>query len=248
MTFTSTTPVTASAAAAVALVKPKVGGIYNNVPFTGATGAALGVGAQPSAAQPKVGGIHEKIPFTGGARDTAHLSYGQVHHFYDKVPITGGARDKAHLSYGQIHWCNKNAIVAVAIIVGEHTQQLVYQRTHIQLLVYQRTHTQPPAYQRKLMRTYASSLMFHMLKGGEDPDTVPLIELLQLSNLVGLDFSAYRGTNITAFRARHIVNAGETDHHAPYTVYSEKGKGWSSHTMHTSNGSSQSTPTVASTL
>ena len=61
----------------------------------GAAGAALGVraqlaaalvvGAQPAAAQPKVRGI------------------------YDKVPITGGARDTAHMSYGQVHWCNKNA-------------------------------------------------------------------------------------------------------------------------------------------
>ena len=125
----------------------------------GSAGAALGVGAQPAAAQPKVGGIYEKVPFTGGARDTAHLSYGQVNHFYDKVPITGGTRDTAHFSYGQVHWCNKNAIVAVAIIVGEHTQQLVYQRTHIQ----------PPAYQQKLMLTYGSDLTFHMLKGGMTP-------------------------------------------------------------------------------
>ena len=35
MTSISPSPVTASPAAAVALVKPKVGGIYNNVPFTG---------------------------------------------------------------------------------------------------------------------------------------------------------------------------------------------------------------------
>ena len=35
MTSTSTNPSTASAAVAVALVKPKVGGIYNSVPFTG---------------------------------------------------------------------------------------------------------------------------------------------------------------------------------------------------------------------
>ena len=35
MTSTSTTPLTASAAVAVALVKPKVGGIYNDVPFIG---------------------------------------------------------------------------------------------------------------------------------------------------------------------------------------------------------------------
>ena len=51
----------------------------------GAEGAALGVGAQPAAAQPKDGGMYEKVPFTGGARDTAHLSYGQVHHFYDNT-------------------------------------------------------------------------------------------------------------------------------------------------------------------
>jgi len=37
MTSTSTTPTTASAAAAVATVTPKVGGVYNNVPFTGGT-------------------------------------------------------------------------------------------------------------------------------------------------------------------------------------------------------------------
>ena len=37
MTSTSPSPMTASPAAAVALAKPKVGGIYNNVPFTGGT-------------------------------------------------------------------------------------------------------------------------------------------------------------------------------------------------------------------
>ena len=37
MTSRSPSPVTASPAAAVALVKPKVGGIYNNVPITGGT-------------------------------------------------------------------------------------------------------------------------------------------------------------------------------------------------------------------
>ena len=89
MTSTSTTPLTASAAVAVALVKPKVGGIYNDVPFFGGTrdqllarpiagtaGAALGVGAQPTAAQSKVRGIYDKVHITGGARDSAHMPYG----------------------------------------------------------------------------------------------------------------------------------------------------------------------------
>ena len=40
-----------------------------------------------------------------------------------------------------------------------------------------------------------------MVNAGEQTD---------LSDLVGLDFSGYRGTNIPAFRTRHMVNAGET--------------------------------------
>ena len=105
-----------------------------------------------------------------------------------------------HMLDEQVHWCNKNAIIAVAIIVGEHTsQQLAYQRTHIQPPAYQRKHTQPPAYQQKHMLTYDSDLTLDMLKGGDDPDTVPLIGLLQLSDLVGLDFSVYRGTSIPEF-------------------------------------------------
>ena len=172
MTSTGSTSSTASAAVAVAFETPKVGGVYvpfiggTRAPFTGGTrvpfiggteeqllarsiaGAALGAGAQPAVEQPKVRGIYKKVPFTGGARDTAHMSYGQV------------------------HWCNnKNAIVAVvAIIVGEHTsQQLAYQRTHIQLPAYQRKHTQPLAYQRKRMLTYGSNMMLHMMKGGDNP-------------------------------------------------------------------------------
>ena len=184
MTPTGSTSTTASAAAAVALVTPKVGGIYNYVPFIGGTRAPFTGGTRV----PFIGGTEEQLL----ARSIAGAALGAGAQPAAEQPKVRG-----------IYWCiNKNAIAAVvAIIVGDTSKQQLlayYQQSQIPTPAYQRTrtHIQPPTYQRNHTLTYGSDMTLHMLKSGDDPFTVPLIGQFQLSEFVGLDFRAEIASNI----------------------------------------------------
>jgi len=208
MTSTGSTPTTASAAAAVATVTPKVGGVNNYVPFIGGTRAPFTGGTRV----PFIGGTEEQLL----ARSIAGAALGAGAQPAAEQPKVRG-----------IYWCiNKNAIAAVvAIIVGDTST------SQQQLLAYkQQSQIQPPAYQRDHTHTYGSDMTLHMLKSGDDPFTVPLIGQLQLSEFVGLDFTAEIAPNSEQEIGWCSSSQYTTNH---------------SHTTHQeSNGSSQTTPSL----
>ena len=218
MTSTGSTSSTASAAVAVAFETPKVGGVY--VPFIGGTRAPFTGGTRV----PFIGGTEEQLL----ARSIAGAALGAGAQPAAEQPKVRG-----------IYWCiNKNAIAAVvAIIVGDTStsqqQLLAYkQQSQIQPPAYQRmrTHIEPPAYQRDHTHTYGSDMTLHMLKSGDDPFTVPLIGQLQLSEFVGLDFTAEIAPNSEQEIGWCSSSQYTTNH---------------SHTTHQeSNGSSQTTPSL----